>query len=286
VSRDSTGAVVTLAALDLRRDPDHRSELRSQLLLGERVGILAGSDSKGWLRIRSLEDEYEGWVRAWGLRRMGRPGLASWVRKATGRLRGLFAPAFAEPAGRDLVLPLFWGALFGIGVRRGHWRRIELPSGSHAWVRADQIRDRREAPPTLSARVRSLLGVPYLWGGRTSAGLDCSGLTQLVLREQGIDLPRDAADQFEATAALGKAESPRKGDLVFFARPRERPSHVGIYLDRGTFVHCRGDVHVGSLKSGNPLSENELIPQFRGIRRALGPPETGPLRARRGGESA
>jgi len=286
MSRSAAGALVSLAALDLRLLPDHRSELRNQLLLGERVEIIGDSEKAGWVHVRSLEDRYEGWARDWGLHRLSATRLARWPGAARGRLRGLFAQAFAQPAGAELVTPLFWGARFELGIRRGHWRRVGLPTGSEAWVRADQLRDRTEAPPTLSTRVKSLLGIPYLWGGRTSAGLDCSGFTQLVLREQGVDLPRDAADQFEATTDLDRDERPRKGDLVFFSRPKERPSHVGIYLDHGTFVHCRGDVHIGSIDSGNPLSEKDLIPQFRGIRRPAAGPRSGVSRARRGGESA
>jgi len=277
---------VSLAALDLRRRPDHRAELGTQLLLGERLQVLPGPARSGWVRVRSLEDRYAGWVREWGLAVMSRAEAARWTRAATGRMRALFAEALAKPGSGGLVSPLLFGSRFRLGRRRGAWREIAMPDGRHGWLRSRLVRDVRERPPGFRSRIHGLLGVPYLWGGRTATGLDCSGFTQLVLREQGIELPRDARDQFRASRGLEPGEKPRAGDLVFFARPGQEPSHVGIYLRDGTFVHCRGDVHIGSILLGNSLSENELITQFVAFRRPAPGRSRGAGTVRRGGESA
>jgi cell wall-associated NlpC family hydrolase len=123
----------------------------------------------------------------------------------------------------------------------------------------------------LVARVRDLLGVPYLWGGRTPAGMDCSGFVQLLLEEQGCRLPRDAADQERSSRRLGLRDRLRAGDLVFFGPARAPAAHVGVLLGGGYYAHARGMVRINSLKPDNPLYDNVLSNQFRGLRR----PRTG-----------
>jgi cell wall-associated NlpC family hydrolase len=278
--------VVSLAALDVRRRPDHRAELGSQLLLGEPVEILRSRDVEGWVQVRSRMDGYIGWVRAWGLLRCSRPALVNWVRRAGAEVTVPFVEALARPGGRESITPLGWGARVHAAGRKPGWIRIELPGGRTAWVPRGALRANASAPPGIEERIRSLLGVPYLWGGRTAMGLDCSGLTQLVLREQGISLPRDSRDQAFVSRPLARGESARQGDLIFFGRRGEQVSHVGIWLSPSTFVHCRGSVRIASLNPANPLCDKELLPQFRGIRR---PPQTGSNRVfgrPRGGKSA
>jgi cell wall-associated NlpC family hydrolase len=120
------------------------------------------------------------------------------------------------------------------------------------------------------SRVRSLLGVPYLWGGRTPAGFDCSGFVQQVLGERGVLLPRDAWEQRAACRPLPRRESPLPGDLLFFGIPRARVSHVGLALGGGYFADCRGRVRIASMESDNPLVDSALMAQYRGAGRPPG----------------
>ena len=117
------------------------------------------------------------------------------------------------------------------------------------------------------ARVRSLFGVPYLWGGRTPAAFDCSGFTQQVLFEQGVRLPRDAHHQFVACRALPRKEQPAPGDLVFFGASGERVGHVGLCLGGPWYAHCRGRVRLNSADPQNPLCDKELQPTIRAWKR-------------------
>ena len=261
--------VVSLAVLDLRRAPDHRAELGSQLLVGEVARRLSRSRDGLWWRVENLADGYRGWVRAWGVVPASAARAASWRRRARARVRALFAEVRTGRGAGALVSPLSLGGRVIAGRRRGGFRPVELPDGRRGWVKGGALEVGRTRPPSLIERVRSLLGIPYLWGGRTPLGLDCSGFTQLVLAEQGVGLPRDARRQFRAARPLRKGEPPRPGDLVFFGRRGAPVGHVGMGLGAGYYAHARGTVRISSVDKGNPLCDNELAGQVRGWRRPV-----------------
>jgi len=255
-----THGVVSLPVLDVRPSPAHAAELVSQLLMGETVELLGRSRDGGWLRVRNDTDRYEGWVRAWGVVAASAPRVARWRRLARGRIG---APLGLVRAGRGTgasVSPVFFGGrLIASRPARG-WSAVELPDGRRGFLAAATLAAGR--PPKLEERVASLLGAPYLWGGRSPAGYDCSAFVQQVLLEQGVSLPRDAKDQCRLSRPVPNGV--RAGDLAFFRRPGEPASHVGIALGGGYFAHCRGRVVVASVDTDNPLYDNDLKPQFMG----------------------
>jgi gamma-D-glutamyl-L-lysine dipeptidyl-peptidase len=260
-------AVVTLPSLDMRRRPDHASEMTSQLNLGEVVDVLGGGAGGRWLRVRNQADGYAGWVRAWGVVPATRTRARRWLERAAARISVVQAVVLSGPGKGITVSPLLWGARLIAGPRRGKHIQTELPDGRIGWVEARAISSLDAPPPRLSERIESLMGVPYLWGGRSAAALDCSGFTQLVLGEQGMKLPRDAHQQYLACRPLGARRRARAGDLVFFGLPGHPRAHVGIYLGSSYFAHSRGRVGFGSLDPDNLLSDNALNAQYCGIRR-------------------
>jgi hypothetical protein len=261
--------IVALSVADLRREPRHAAELRSQLLLGETVTIDAERAGGQWLRVTGLEDGYSGWMRDWAVVRVSRGSVRRWRTRARARVVQPLETLHTDVSPRLAVMPVFLGSrLELLGVAKGR-ARVRLPDGRTASLPARSIRAGAKPPTTLRRRLASLAGVPYLWGGRTPAGFDCSGFTQVVLGEQGISLPRDARDQYRAARRLRRDEAGQPGDLVFFARAAEPVSHVGILTDRGTYVHCRGAVREASLDPVSPLCERDLLAQFRGIGRPV-----------------
>ena len=88
------------------------------------------------------------------------------------------------------------------------------------------------------------LNAPYLWGGRSPLGIDCSGFTQMVYRLQGVDLPRDAYQQAEVGTTLSFVEESEAGDLAFFDNNEERITHVGIILENNHIIHASGKVRI------------------------------------------
>ena len=261
-------AVVSIAALDVRRRPEHRSELGSQLLLGEVVRVISASRDGLWSRIENEADGYRGWARNWGLIPVPAARAGRWRARATARVTRGVVEAMATPRGGALVTPLFLNSrLIPDGRPAAGQRRLELPDGRRAWVPAGAVVIGARPGVDIAARIRGLLGVPYIWGGRTSAGFDCSGFTQQVLAEQGVALPRDAWQQFRGSKALRNGEPHQIGDLIFFGNPGERPSHVGIALGAGYYAHARGRVLIGSLDPSNPLCDSQLLDQLIAVRR-------------------
>lgn len=263
----ATHAVVSLPALDLRPEPRHAAELASQLLMGEVVRILARSREPGWVRVRNEADGYEGWVRAWGLVEADAARAARWAARARA--------VIAVPMGRVLsgrgtgaqVSPVFLGDRVIAGRAARGFRPVELPDGRRGHLPVGAFAARR--PPGIEERVLSLLGTPYLWGGRTPAGYDCSAFVQQVLLEQGLPLPRDAKDQHAICRPLPPGDEPEVGDLIFFRRPGERASHVGIALGGHYYAHSRGWVRIASLETSNPLCDVDLVAQSMGWHRIL-----------------
>lgn len=269
MTRSATRAIVRLAWLDLRAAPDHRAEMRSQLLLGETATVLARRAKQGWWRVENHADGYRGWARSWGFVPTSGTRVAEWRRRATARVAWPMAEVRTAPGGDGVpVTPAPLNARLIPGARRGGWRRVALPDGRTGWIESAALAAAGKPPPTVLERVVTLLGVPYLWGGRTPAGFDCSGLTQQVLAEAGVALPRDAHDQWKASRPLRPGEPPRPGDLVFFSGSSRRMEHVGLWLEGGVYAHCRGQVGFNSLDPADKaLYHKDLSGQFRGIRR-------------------
>lgn len=263
----SQSAVVRIAALDVRRRPSHRSELKSQLLMGELVRLLSVGRGGKWSRIENRADGYKGWVRQWGLRHLTPAEAAEWERSAQWRVACRHLELRAGPKRGAIVTPIFWNSLVVVSRLEGAFARLRLPDGDHAWTERRHLRRAGRPAGSLEQVIRSLIGIPYLWGGRTPLGFDCSGFVQQVLSSIGTEVPRDAHEQFVACRGSGGRRAPRKGELVFFGRPGGRMTHVGIAMGRGLVAHAQGTVHVSSLTPTHRLYDRALAGSLRAVGR-------------------
>ncbi|WP_369409459.1 C40 family peptidase [Deinococcus arboris] len=214
------------ARVSLRAAPEADAEQVTEALPGEALSLL-WENREGWARVRTLHDGYLGWTPAETLRHHP-AGPEDWT------VTALRAHAYAGPSMRRRpVAELAYGAQVGRGPGevveedRRRWVPVLLPGGEAAWVQEVAFAPLPDADP--AALALRLLDTPYVWGGRSAWGLDCSGLTQLVYGAFGRPLPRDADQQ---RAALTPVDAAQRGDLAFF------PGHVGVMLDGQRLVHA------------------------------------------------
>jgi len=260
-------AVVRNASVDVRRHPSHRSELRSQLLMGEVVRILSVRGSGRWSRVENKADGYRGWVRAWGLFPVTEAEAEAWSRSARWRVARSHIELRSGPGRGEIVGPLFWNSPVAEVGSSGAHVRLRLPDGTHGWTQRRNLRPANRRAGRLEDIVGRFSGIPYLWGGRTPLGFDFSGFVQQVLAGVGVEVPRDAHQQFLVSRRSPAARSPRKGELMFFGRRGGRMTHVAIALGKGLFAHAQGTVHVNSLSPSNPLYDKRLAASLRSIGR-------------------
>jgi gamma-D-glutamyl-L-lysine dipeptidyl-peptidase len=226
------------ALAPLRAQASDAAEMVSQLLFGDVVECLARD--RQWLQVRNTADGYTGWLDEKAVLPIDEAWLAEaewrWVQDDVLVLR-------AKRAGATLPLRLSLGARLprptvGVRLEIADWS-LEM-SGFHVVPAPGAVAEQVIA---LSARY---LGAPYLWGGKSLWGIDCSGLTQMVFAMAGIQLPRDAQDQAKLGKEVAFAER-SAGDLAFFENASGKVHHVGIILPDGNIRHASGVVHDATL---------------------------------------
>ena len=199
----------------LRRENSDKSEMISQMLYGEQVEIMEIKDN--FTKIKMNFDGYEGWCDTKHLTKISEEKPRNIVTQSFG--------VFDLEEGRSLL---------SIGSE------VTFETENHI------LENRSES---IVETAKKFLNVPYLWGGRSFFGIDCSGFTQLVYKVHGISLPRDAYQQAKEGRVLDFVEESEPGDLAFFENREGKISHVGIMLEDQKIIHAYGKVRIDLLDS-------------------------------------
>ena len=269
-------AVVTANVAGMHAEPHGRSEQTSQAIFGETVRV--HEDSGEYTRIQT-PDSYSGWILSSKLslletdERYPDPTRAAMI-------ASLILPVFREASGRSeriTVLTIGTAVELAEGDADAEFYPIRFPGGQVGYVESSALIVPHypaiaDLGPNLVVVAMGMIGIPYLWGGRTPFGFDCSGYVQRVYWLNGHVIPRDAyqqaaSDLFEPV----EKENLRAGDLVFFASrddPRGRGiTHVGMALDSARFIHASTRYSGVSI---SPVEDAHYGPQFAGARRLKG----------------
>lgn len=268
-------AVVVRAVENMYTKPSADAAVTSQASLGQVVGVL--EKKAGFVRIET-PDKYPGWIAATALLQYPGPAAPRYAAKGevlevVNLIANIYREASATSARPRTRAPL--GArleIAGAPVSE-RWLKVKLPSGELGFVQSGDVKRVDAGAPRsrrpdgeLVATARRFAGVPYLWGGMTALGIDCSGLTSLVYRVNGIELLRDADLQF-ADPRLSPVEAAdlRPGDLVFFGKKKDDITHVGLYVGERRFISAT--THLNPIVQESGLDEPFWAELYQGARR-------------------
>lgn len=292
--------VVKYSANFMRSKPDYSSELETQALMGTPVRI--HGSNRYWLQIST--PDYKAWTTDMGIVPMDSVQLQEYTAAPKYICTVLWSEVFAEPK-KDAarISDLVMGDLMrvsmshsGKALKSKGFLGVVLPDGRKGYVRGSDLSDfapwaksRCAVAENLISTAKMFIGTPYMWGGYSSKGLDCSGLTKTVFFLNGVMLYRNASQQAKEGIDItldgfepGKSEGElRPGDLVFFGKKatltsKERITHVALYIGNGCIIHSSQEVRLNSLDpaAGNYYSGAQNIVRVRRICDENGKPYT------------
>jgi cell wall-associated NlpC family hydrolase len=276
-------ALVNNSVANLRSEPRHPAELATQAPLGTPLRIL--DRDGGWLLVQ-VPDGYIAWVDGGAITRVTADRLDEHrTADKVIYLRSSGVAVSRPSPDADPVADLVAGALIERLGEADGFHHVRFPDGREAWVPAveaepfaDWLAGLQATESSLVAAAMTLLGRPYLWGGTSPKGMDCSGFTKTAFLLNGMILPRDASQQVFAGAPVGgpgEFHGLRPGDLLFFGRPAtdtspRRVVHVGMWIGGTRFIHSSGNVQIGSVDPADPLYDEHNTRRHLGTRRMLG----------------
>jgi len=259
-------AIATLSVSNVRGKAEHSSELVTQVLMGTPLKVL--ETVEGWYKVETPE-HYTGWIDSFGLACFTNDEMENWKespRYFYGMISGNVFSSTEKKA--SVISDLVLGDLFVSEGESKGFLRIKIPDGRIGFVRKSEcisFRNWTEHKPDVKKVIsvaKEMLGSPYLWGGTSTKGVDCSGFTKNAYFSQGIILERDAWQQARngEHPDFNKIENLQPGDLLFFGPSKQKIAHVGIYIGNTYYIHASGLVRINSI---DPKNSNYILTEKR-----------------------
>lgn len=271
---------ITVSVANIRTKPEHSSELATQALMGTPVKMY--KTENGWVYIQT-PDEYLGWVEY-------KCVAASHTDSGKSVKGKVFVTAgssliYKDAEQTDVVSDITAGAILDYSAESITGASVVLPDGREGFIaKKDYILYNEwlisavATQQTILKTAKLFLGFPYLWGGTSPKGMDCSGFTKTVFFLNGTILPRDASQQVYSGAPVTGSELLKglePGDLLYFGEPategkKERVTHTGIYLGNMEFIHASTFVQINSLDPAAKNYSDYRRKQYMRARRYIG----------------
>jgi hypothetical protein len=221
--------ICNLNIIPVRKEKTSKSELVSQLLYGDLFTILKEEDN--WYYIEILDDNYNGWINYSQLKKISENDFKKLQKTKTKFLHDI-STEIETSSGKMII---------SIGSKISYCN----------FLNHKLIKDFKNEVYSIEETARKYLNTPYLWGGKTSSGIDCSGFTQMVFKLNNIELKRDAYQQ----AKQGKEitlNCAKEGDLVFFGE--KKITHVGIMINKDEIIHAFGKIRIDKINKKGILN--------------------------------
>jgi len=267
--KDKVYGVIQLSVANLRTKPGHASEMATQVLMGTQVDIL--QKVSGEYRVRTPEG-YIAYVPTSSLTTMNKAELQNWKDAKKVIYTQDFGKSYSKANIKsDRVSDLVYGNILTLVKEDKKFYEVKYPDGRIAFIPKNEattyekwINSRNLTAENILSSAKTMLGLPYLWGGTSVKGVDCSGFTKTSFFMNGYVIPRDASQQvlagdkvdildengnFDPKKALANL---KPADLLFFAgskeeNPNARVTHVALYIGNGEFIHSAGTVRINSM---------------------------------------
>ncbi|HEX4887543.1 MAG TPA: C40 family peptidase [Luteibaculaceae bacterium] len=232
-----------------KAEPSDKSELLNQLLFGEEYTVI--EETEKWLKIKTIRDEYVGWID----RKLHTPLQQGSLINPVEIVNSHLHTVVNQTLGHLMHIPM--GSIFPAEpiFSWGQWQ-FEIMNHSPSSASWETV-------------AQSFLGSPYLWGGKTHFGIDCSGFSQVVLRTQNVWIPRDAWQQEQFFENNISFSDHKKGDLAFFSNEQGRVTHVGIIREPGKIIHCSGQCRIDELTENGIFNQANKTHHLHSIKRWL-----------------
>jgi hypothetical protein len=227
-------AICTVAAAPVRKEPSHKTEMVSQLLFGETVEVL--EKKAEWFFIRTIYDQYEGWITYHLVEEIEKEfafDIDRYICSGLNNLIGEPYDFFCIPMGSSLT-----------GFQKSTkklWKNKLVYRGAYNDTKKGFDLSK------VSETAKLWINVPYLWGGKTIMGVDCSGFVQTIFKLNGIRLLRDAYQQATQGKEITNLSEIKGGEVAFFKNEQERITHVGILLSNNQIIHASGKVRIDKI---------------------------------------
>lgn len=263
--KNLTYGIVNLSVCNLRVDPDFSAEMTTQGLMGMPVRVL---QHDGWYRIQT-PDNYIAWVHRDGIHMVTKDELHAWNTAEKIIVTSHYSFVYSKPdTHSQSISDVVAGDRLKWEGTKGTFYKVGYPDGRTGYIlkSVSMPEDKwraglKQDAASIIATARTLIGVPYLWAGTSSKGLDCSGFMRTILFMHDIIIPRDASQQAYTGKHIDIApdfSNLEPGDLIFFGRKatadrKERVVHVGMYIGNKRFIHSQGRVHISSFDPADEL---------------------------------